>query len=45
MVAMSTIEMRVPKKMTAPIGDHNVLFSIIIGNTPTEAAADRKSVV
>ena len=40
MVAMSTIEMRVPKKMTAPIGDHNVLFSIIIGNTPTEAAAE-----
>ena len=44
MVAMSTIEMRVPKKMTAPIGDHNVLFSIIIGNTPTEAAAEVRKI-
>ena len=39
-VAMSTIDMSVPKNITAPIGDHSVLFSSIIGNTPTEAAAE-----
>ena len=39
-VAMSTIDMSVPKNITAPIGDHSVLFSSIIGNTPTEAATD-----
>nr|WP_295292013.1 hypothetical protein [uncultured Prevotella sp.] len=30
--------------MTAPIGDHNVLFSIIIGNTPTEAADEVRKI-
>lgn len=43
-MAMSTIEMSVPKKMTAPIGDHSVLFSSIIGSTPTEAAAEVRKI-
>lgn len=41
---MSTIEISVPKKITAPIGDHSVLFSTIIGSTPTEAAADVRKI-
>ena len=41
---MRTIEISVPKNITAPIGDHNVLFSNIIGNTPTEAAADVRKI-
>ena len=41
---MRTIEINVPKNITAAIGDHRVLPSSIIGNTPTDAAADVRNI-
>ena len=43
MVRINTIEIRVPKKITVPIGAHNGLLLIIIGITPIDAARHVKS--
>ena len=42
-VEINIIEINVPKNITVPIGAHNALRSIIIGNTPTDAAAEVKN--
>lgn len=44
MVEINIIEINVPKNITVPIGAPNALRSIIIGNTPTDAAAEVRKI-